>query len=234
MIKFFRKIRQKLLTENKLRKYLLYAVGEIVLVVIGILIALAINNWNEDRKTDVELKQISQNLIQEFESNQVALNRSLGDLKSAKNAGLEILSLMNPPKSKLETIDVDSLIEMSLFFPNWKPTSFVLNELKSAGKLKSLKNNRLKELLFKYERLAENIIGWNNHMKTSSQSIIDYMKDNASLRNINHNRFSIKKSNFEYSNMSLLSDLKFENRIDEKLLYSLFAENSYNAANKLI
>jgi hypothetical protein len=50
MIKFFRKIRQQLLIENKFSKYLLYAIGEIVLVVIGILIALSINNWNEKRK----------------------------------------------------------------------------------------------------------------------------------------------------------------------------------------
>src|SRR5665811_200014 len=48
MIKFFRKIRQNLLTENKFSKYLIYAIGEIVLVVIGILIALSINNWNEN------------------------------------------------------------------------------------------------------------------------------------------------------------------------------------------
>lgn len=50
MIKFFRKIRQKLLSENKFSKYLLYAIGEIVLVVIGILIALQINSWNEYSK----------------------------------------------------------------------------------------------------------------------------------------------------------------------------------------
>ena len=49
MIKFFRKIRQRLLIENRFSKYLLYAVGEIILVVIGILIALQINNWNEER-----------------------------------------------------------------------------------------------------------------------------------------------------------------------------------------
>jgi len=48
MIKFFRKIRQKMLTENKFSKYLLYAIGEIILVVIGILIALSINNWNQN------------------------------------------------------------------------------------------------------------------------------------------------------------------------------------------
>tara|TARA_R110000744_G_C19341610_1_gene559505 strand:+ start:1282 stop:1512 length:231 start_codon:yes stop_codon:yes gene_type:complete len=49
MIKFFRHIRQKILTENKFSKYLLYAIGEIVLVVIGILIALFINSWDQDR-----------------------------------------------------------------------------------------------------------------------------------------------------------------------------------------
>ena len=52
MIKFFRKIRQKMLTENKFSKYLLYAVGEIVLVVIGILLALQINNWNKQKLND--------------------------------------------------------------------------------------------------------------------------------------------------------------------------------------
>ena len=51
MIKFFRKIRHNLLTQNKFSKYLMYAIGEIVLVVIGILIALSINNWNENKKS---------------------------------------------------------------------------------------------------------------------------------------------------------------------------------------
>ena len=61
MIKFFRKIRQQLLTENKFSKYLLYAIGEIVLVVIGILIALSINNSNEQRKArSFELKMLTE------------------------------------------------------------------------------------------------------------------------------------------------------------------------------
>lgn len=51
MIKFFRRIRQKLLAENRFSKYLLYAIGEIFLVMIGILLALQVNNWNEERKS---------------------------------------------------------------------------------------------------------------------------------------------------------------------------------------
>lgn len=59
MIQFFRKIRQKLLSENKISKYIIYAIGEIVLVVIGILIALQINNWNETSiRADQEKKML--------------------------------------------------------------------------------------------------------------------------------------------------------------------------------
>ena len=74
MIKFFRKIRQKLLTENKISRYLIYAIGEIILVVVGILLALSINNWNNEQNRQKEeiliLKEIAQNLqfdLEEFE-----------------------------------------------------------------------------------------------------------------------------------------------------------------------
>ena len=66
MIAFFRNIRQRLLTENKFSKYLLYAIGEIILVMIGILMALQVNNWSNERadrkKEIILLKEIQQNL----------------------------------------------------------------------------------------------------------------------------------------------------------------------------
>jgi lipocalin len=67
MIKFFRKIRQKLLSENKFSKYMIYAIGEIILVVIGILIALQINNWNEQQKvksSEIALLKTFKNSLQ--------------------------------------------------------------------------------------------------------------------------------------------------------------------------
>lgn len=74
--KIFRKIRQKLLIQNKFSKYLLYAIGEIILVVIGILIALQINNWNEYQKERTSeqllLSEIRDNLkydLNDFENN---------------------------------------------------------------------------------------------------------------------------------------------------------------------
>jgi hypothetical protein len=62
MIKLFRKIRQKMLSENKFRKYITYAVGEVILVVIGILIAVSINNWNQERQLKNEEKVILKNI----------------------------------------------------------------------------------------------------------------------------------------------------------------------------
>ncbi|WP_406683401.1 DUF6090 family protein [Seonamhaeicola sp. MEBiC1930] len=67
MIKFFRKIRQKLLSENKFSKYLIYAIGEIILVVIGILIALQINNWNEENKSKKLEIVLLENILKDFE-----------------------------------------------------------------------------------------------------------------------------------------------------------------------
>ena len=66
MIKFFRKIRQQLLSQNKLSKYLFYAIGEILLVVIGILIALQINNWNQNRLTQKKSSEFHMRLAEEL------------------------------------------------------------------------------------------------------------------------------------------------------------------------
>ncbi len=83
MIKFFRKIRQKTLTENKFSKYLLYAIGEIVLVVIGILIALQLNNakenWHREKLRQELLIELRSSMMQDT----VTLNREKNDLKSA-------------------------------------------------------------------------------------------------------------------------------------------------------
>ena len=234
MIKFFRKIRQKTLTESKFSKYLIYAVGEIILVVIGILIALQVNNLNEVRKSNLELKKINQNLIQEFESNQKALNIALSGLKWTKRGGLKILSMIGKSESELNHTNLDSLIETSLFWPTWKPTNFVLNELKSTGKLSLIKNSKIKELLFEYERQSESVNEWNRRMEKSSQDIVDYIKNYGSLRNVNHNRISIKKSDLDFNNISFFNDLKFENQVDEKVLYSQFLENVYAETDKLI
>ncbi|WP_090295316.1 DUF6090 family protein [Flagellimonas zhangzhouensis] len=69
MIRFFRNIRKQLFTENKFSKYLLYALGEIILVVVGILIALQLNNWSQENKDRQREQLILKQLNSEFRNN---------------------------------------------------------------------------------------------------------------------------------------------------------------------
>ena len=69
MTKIFRKIRQNLIIEKKTSNYLKYAIGEIVLVMIGILLALQINNWNEKRKINIDIENVFILLEQELKTN---------------------------------------------------------------------------------------------------------------------------------------------------------------------
>ncbi len=79
MIKFFRKIRQKLLSEGKTGTYFKYAIGEILLVMIGILLALQVNDWNEARKQEKKEKQILRQLKNELNEDYVILNEIIGE-----------------------------------------------------------------------------------------------------------------------------------------------------------
>lgn len=63
---FFSRIRRKIINEGNQKKYLIYAFGEILLVVVGILIALQVNNWNEERKSNTKASQLSEVLYQEL------------------------------------------------------------------------------------------------------------------------------------------------------------------------
>ena len=76
MIKFFRKFRQRLLIEKKFSRYLIYAIGEIILLVIGILIALQINNYNERRKDRIKEQIVLKNLKKDFSANQQIIDRT--------------------------------------------------------------------------------------------------------------------------------------------------------------
>ncbi len=91
MIKFFRKIRQQMLTENKFSKYLLYAIGEIILVVIGILIALQINTWNEGRKLANQETLYLNRLLSDNQQDIISFSKSIKDLEKG-NKSIELFS----------------------------------------------------------------------------------------------------------------------------------------------
>ena len=157
MIKFFRKIRQKYLAENKISRYLIYATGEIVLVVIGILIALNINNWNQERvESDKEiayLNNIQTDLQQqleyidiqfEYETRYASLADSLLD-KFTMEATLTIDSASSRA--------IENLTERKTFIkadPSYQ-------DLISTGNIRLIKNDSLRNQILAYYLELERI-----------------------------------------------------------------------------
>ena len=106
MIKIFRKIRQKSLKESKLNQYMLYAIGEIVLVVIGILFALQINNWNENRKQEATLNAIYKIIQSDLEADIEVIDDAIADMKPSKPYYVKVIkgTLIREDFKTLDTI----------------------------------------------------------------------------------------------------------------------------------
>src|SRR6056297_1458993 len=77
MITLFRRIRQKLIESGNITKYLLYAIGEILLVVIGILIALQVNNWNEQRKEQAIADDLRAGILSDLQQDLATIDAAL-------------------------------------------------------------------------------------------------------------------------------------------------------------
>ena len=147
MLKIFRKIRQQLLNSGQMKKYSLYAIGEILLVVIGILIALQINNWNEDRKD----RNTEKSILQEMKNN---LHTDLNDIRfnlrydSTNSSATKIV--LNHLENKLPFHD-----SLEVYFGRMGDNTLLLENTSAYENLKSLGFNLIsnKELKLKITNL---------------------------------------------------------------------------------
>ncbi|MEM9000641.1 MAG: DUF6090 family protein [Bacteroidota bacterium] len=154
MIKFFRRIRQKLLSENKVSKYLLYAIGEIVLVVIGILIAVQINNYSELQKERKQEQVLLSNL-----SNDVGLDiRQIGHNTKISQERLQRLDSLVQLLKVPDSVETFHFIRQSyefVFDQYFKSNSGIFDEAVSSGKMSYIKNESLRQDIFNYYRNAK-------------------------------------------------------------------------------
>ena len=157
MIKFFRKIRQKLLSENKMGKYLTYAIGEIILVVIGILIALALNNWNSNRlsidRNNTLLIKLSKELDLNIERAASLDSFEFGGFKSKLKFTDSIFNLLdkNLARNHLDYITSELIFYVNTFNLN----TSVFQELMNTGSLYSIGSDSLVTQIQKYYQLCE-------------------------------------------------------------------------------
>ena len=157
MIKFFRKIRQKLLEQNRVSKYLVYALGEIILVVIGILIALQINNWSERNKQNEKEKNYITNLQRDLKSQIAAIDNQIAYETDFIDKSIY---LMNTFKDG-NFIKLDSVFFENLSILQSRKTFLIVDptytDLLSSGNIDLIKNKDLKDELIQYYQELERI-----------------------------------------------------------------------------
>lgn len=151
MIIFFRKIRQRLLTRNRFSKYLIYAIGEIVLVVIGILIALQINDWNESRKNRYKEDELKMALLSDFKETKIRLQETIKRQQQVIDYSRQlIISYDNKQLMKIK----DSLPQFTGFgFASWwraEPVTKTYQSMISTGNIDLLSDNNLKQKLAEF------------------------------------------------------------------------------------
>ncbi len=222
MIKFFRKIRQSLIMENKPSRYFKYAIGEIVLVVIGILIALQINNWNQNRiQQNNELKFLK-GIQSEFKLNKDYLTNTSKLNNEALKTGKVIMNLINQDIEKLKLSNTDSLIFKVFEYGGFEISENTVLEVMQVGQLQNLQNEKLKSLILEWSQQKSRVNRTRETLSRKSEYLIDYLMKRYPIKNIDkYGTLAWKNdSEIQVNKYSIFSDLEFENIVDE-YLYNL-------------
>lgn len=204
MIKIFRRIRHTLIKEGKTITYFKYAVGEIFLVVVGILIALYINNWNEERKDRIEESELLQQLHNEFLYNKRQFQNTVsGDRLIIK--GCEKIIAMFP--ISLGSTPLDSLEEYgnySLYNFTFNPSQGTINSIINTSSFSLIQNDTLRNQLILWQDLVED---YKEDEIDANRFLNDYYFPYA-VEHFSLGNFSDPRVNF-----SEMKTLKFENMI---------------------
>ncbi len=151
MIKFFRKIRQNLLTENKFSKYMLYVIGEIILVVIGILIALQLNTWKEERQAEKEELKILKSVYNEMTENLAQFDSGYSShIKKLKS----IKTILFSNLKEFNISQFDSIGSNYLNSTTYNPSFSIYNTLVSSGKIELISKDSLKYKISNYKDIV--------------------------------------------------------------------------------
>jgi len=231
MINFFRKIRKQLADDNKPLKYMRYAIGEIVLVVIGILIALSINNWSEAEKNKrIEYNYLKE-MLEDFEKNHQKSQEIIFRIEESLPilTGLLKQSALEKPTMSIDSINIafSEINEM----PSYSSTDRVYNNLIGSGDLKLFKDSELKSLLSEYyESLYILNLVQTTHELELVESFQPYIIDYLDFQAINPNRvddFEIPSPVEKSKILEVLGDRKFRNIVTLKwtILTDLLDQN---------
>ena len=239
MIKFFRTIRKSLLMENKpaspvgrTAKYFKYAIGEIVLVVIGILIALSINNWNQKRLERIQEKSMLSNLHYEFLQNKTLVTDLLKIIDGTQKANSQLMKLMGAKRDELQKHNLDSLFYESFTASSFTSSGQSISNIIQGGNLNSIQNKEIIELIYKWEAQLEKVHAREMKLDTWNFSqVLPFTGKYISFKEIDaHGKFDwTGKSKLKKDYYPIFQSLEFENILDNLLWMH---QNNYDQLKK--
>lgn len=150
MILFFKKIRQQLLSNGTTGKYLKYALGEIVLVMIGILLALQVNNWNQDRLNQQLKQSYIENLLVDLQKDMLAIEDQKEINTYTEQEGQYLEAFLGQQLTEIDTFRLTRSIIMTAFIPNATITNSTYNDLINSNHFHLFQDAQLKRLLDDY------------------------------------------------------------------------------------
>ncbi|MFZ9003032.1 MAG: DUF6090 family protein [Robiginitalea sp.] len=207
------------MSENT-RKYLLYAAGEVLLVVVGILIALQIDTWNEQRKERRAELEIIDNLRQEFQHNRKELDSILRVVSMNRDANRDLMGFFGRPKEELATLNIDSIVFFSIEFQRFIPTQNALTDLLQSGRLQLIRDESLKSYLYDWTRIMGQIDeSYSGVKQKTEEDIVPYLSKRYPLKDIDkYGALNWKQaSELPNSKLEVFRELEFENLVDDHL-----------------
>ncbi len=221
MIKFFRKIRQNLISEKKFRDYLLYAIGEIVLVVIGILIALTINNNNQNRITREKEQVYLAGLQNEFQTSRFKLQELIKVNRQNFEGAKKIVEYISDEELQPTEKTFSQLLYNTFAFDVvFNPNNSLLNEMINSGSLKDISNAELRRQLTNWISTLDDISKQENDLVIQREKILDMFRRNENsirtifdLAEVSANEIDVPERKNNTSNLKLLKSREFENNI---------------------
>ena len=184
MIKLFRKIRQQMIKENKGSKYVLYASGEIVLVVIGILIALYINNQNVRNNERMLEQQYKERLISQFQKDSVELSSFNKAVQFFTPHLKNVDSLLVLAENK--SLDPNDIVKIPVFLTlqsQFVTKTTVIDELNNTGNMALITSIELKDALIDYQNTVTQQINIYNATGFKNSEFDNFLIEHGKLKN---------------------------------------------------
>ena len=215
MIKFFRKIRQNLLSEGKTGKYLKYAIGEIFLVVIGILIALGINNWNSNRNEKIKYQKQLAQVIQNIKSDSIQLQNLKQSRISARNIASSLMKELNDKNVEEHDKFFNSFLTLT------GELKFVSNlDKQIKNQFENYQNAEIHELLDDYQKLVDGIEFREFRHNEFSENLETELWQNGFFRKVG-TTYKDDEGNKQYYSKFKNLDLDEIGIYDDETLYAL-------------